>query len=464
MKIENLISGIEVLLVVGSNSVSVDHINFDSRNVNPNSLFISAKGIENDGHDYIDEAIKNGAKAIVHQSDISKKLQGITYIQVPDSRKAIGLIAQNFYDHPSRHTKLVGVTGTNGKTTIATLLFKLFRNLGYHTALISTVENRIDDVAYSTDHTTPDPITLNAFLKKAVESDVQYVFMECSSHGIEEERIAGLEFAGGIFTNLTLDHLDYHGTFEKYADTKKKFFDRLSKKAFALTNADDPKNRYMVQDTLARIYLFSVDSPADFTGRMDTTLIGEFNLSNVLAVYATAILLGIPKDTVRSVLKTLKPPQGRVEIVESKSGVRGVVDYAHTPDALENILKTLKELVGFDKQIITVVGCGGDRDKSKRPLMGNIATSLSDYVIFTSDNPRSENPDDILADITRDISKKYTNYECLVDRAEAIKKACDMARSGDIILVAGKGHETYQIFTNRSIHFSDIEELKKNFN
>lgn len=464
MRIRDLISRLGVLEVIGNTSVSVDCVNFDSRKSAQNSLFISTKGIENDGHDYIDEAIRKGARAIIHQGSIKKKVEGITYIKVSDSRQSIGIVAQNFYNHPSRRLKLVGVTGTNGKTTTVTLLFKIFRALGHHVALVSTVENRIDDKIYETDHTTPDPLTLTSFLRQAVDSGTEYAFIECSSHGIEEERIAGLEFAGGIFTNLTLDHLDYHGTFEKYAEVKKRFFDQLPENAFALANIDDQRGKYMLSETSAHKYFFSLNSSADFIGTLKTKLIGRFNTYNALAVYAVATLLGAPDKKVRQILSKLKPPTGRLEFIKSKKGIYGVVDYAHTPDALENVLKTLKDLKGEGKSLITLVGCGGDRDKTKRPIMGEIAVSFSDYVIFTSDNPRTEDPDTILSDIVAGVPKEVKNYECYLDRAEAIKKACDMAHSGDIILVAGKGHETYQIFKDKSTHFSDLEELNRHLN
>lgn len=461
VKIKDLIPGLDILKVVGDVSIYIDNLSFDSRKIAKNSLFISVEGIENDGHDFIDETIKKGARAIVHQKNIKRKKEGITYIQVSDSRRSIGIIAQNFYNHPSHRLKLIGVTGTNGKTTIVTLLFKIFRVLGYHVALISTVENRIDEKIYLTNHTTPDPITLTKFLKEAVDNHVEYAFMECSSHGIEEERIAGLEFAGGIFTNLTLDHLDYHKTFKKYTEVKKRFFDQLSEKTFALANADDPKGKYMLSNTLARKYFFSLSSSAEFTSVPKTKLIGRFNAYNVLAVYASTTLLGITKKKVRTILSKLDPPSGRLEFVKSKKGVLGVVDYAHTPDALKNILTTLNDLRKRGKKLITLIGCGGDRDKTKRPIMGKVAVTLSDYVIFTSDNPRGEEPNDILNDIVAGVPKKAKNYECISDRTKAIKRICNMVSSGDIVLAAGKGHETCQIFKDKTIHFSDLEKLNR---
>ncbi len=354
---------------------------------------------------------------------------------------------------------IVGVTGTNGKTTIATLLFRLYRKLGYNVALVSTVENRINEKTYKTNYTTPPANSLNKFLQKAVRKGVKYVFMECSSHGIHQKRIAGINFTGGIFTNLTQDHLDYHGTMDKYAKAKKKFFDSLPKEAFALSNMDDKYGKYILSGTKAKKYFYSLRSPANFTEILNTQLIGKFNKYNVLAVYATAVLLGAPKVRIKTILKSLEPPVGRLELVESKRGSLGVVDYAHTPDALKNVLETLRNIYR-KRKIITVVGCGGDRDKTKRPIMGKIAVDLSNYVIFTSDNPRSESPKKILKDITSKLVRK-NKYECQEDRAEAIKKACDIANARDIILIAGKGHEDYQILRKRKIHFSDKKVLER---
>lgn len=360
-----------------------------------------------------------------------------------------------------KRLKIVGVTGTNGKTTIATMLFRIFRRLGYSVALVSTVENRINEESYRTNYTTPPANSLNKFLHKAARQGVKYVFMECSSHGIHQRRIAGINFTGGIFTNLTQDHLDYHGTMEKYAKAKKKFFDHLSQKSFALSNSDDLYGKYMLNDTQAKKYFYSLKSPANFTEVIKTKLIGKFNRYNILAIYATSIILGITKARVKSVLKNLEPPIGRLELVASKRGLLGVVDYAHTPDALRNVLETLRDTYK-KRRIITVVGCGGDRDKTKRPVMGKIAADLSDYTIFTSDNPRSENPKKILKEITSKLTNK-NKCEQEEDRAEAIKKACSMAKAKDIILVAGKGHENYQIVGKNRIPFSDKEALSHNF-
>lgn len=357
--------------------------------------------------------------------------------------------------------KIVGVTGTNGKTTIATLLFRLFRKLGYSVALVSTVENRINERSYRTNYTTPPANSLNKFLEKAKTEKVKYVFMECSSHGIHRRRIAGINFTGGIFTNLTQDHLDYHGTMKKYAKAKKKFFDYMSREAFALSNADDKYSKYMLSGTKAKKYFYSLKSRTDFTEVINTKLMGKFNQYNVLAVYATAVLLGIPKVKIKSVLKNLEPPTGRLELIKSNKGTLGIVDYAHTPDALKNVLETLRNIYR-KRKIITVVGCGGDRDKTKRPAMGRIARDLSDYTIFTSDNPRSENPKKILKEITSKLTNK-NKYEQEENRAEAIKKACNMAKAKNIILVAGKGHENYQIIGKKKIHFSDKETLTQNF-
>ncbi len=356
--------------------------------------------------------------------------------------------------------KIIGVTGTNGKTTTTTLLFKLFRKLGYKTALISTVVNQINEKTYKTNYTTPPSVLLNKFLKKAARNGVQYVFMECSSHGIHQNRIAGINFTGGIFTNLTHDHLNYHKSMEQYAEAKKKFFDSLSPEAFALSNLDDTYGQYMLRDTRARKFFYSLKRPADFKKNIETKLIGQFNKYNVLAIYAAATLLAVQKDRVERVLKNLEAPKGRMEQVRSKTGKLGIVDYSHTPDALEKALRTIKSTYK-NRKIITVVGCGGNGDKTKRPIMGKIAVDLSDYVIFTSDNPRNENPQEILKNITSKLREK-NKYESIENREEAIKKALHLAGKRSIILVAGKGHEDYQILGKKKIYFSDQEIIAKN--
>jgi UDP-N-acetylmuramoyl-L-alanyl-D-glutamate--2,6-diaminopimelate ligase len=370
-------------------------------------------------------------------------------------------MTRNYTPTEPINLKVIGVTGTNGKTTVATLLYRLFRDLGYNTALVSTVENKINDKTYKTNYTTPPNPALIAFFKKARRNNVEYIFMECSSHGIAQNRLAGLKFSGGIFTNLTRDHLDYHKTPAKYAKAKKRFFDDLPEEAFALANADDLKAGYMLRDTRARKYFYSLVSESDFSNPPKTKLIGKFNAYNALAVYATATILGAHKNKIKKAIRELDPPPGRLELVKSNTGITGVVDYAHTPDALENVLKTLRESFGKRKKIITVVGCGGERDKTKRPMMGKIACKLSDHVVFTSDNPRNEKPETILNDIIAGIPKSFKNYESIEDRAEAIKKAHSLAVAGDIILVAGKGHENYQIFKDKTVRFSDKKILEK---
>ena len=473
-------ANVEVLEINGDVSTQVQSVNFFSSVSAPNSLFVSAKNIEHDGFNSIVEAVQNGAVVVVHESELTKdeQIAGIIYVKVQNGARALGIIANNFYDNPSESFKLVGVTGTNGKTTIATSLYKLFKTLGYKVALISTVENKINDEVFKTTHTTPTPVNLASILEKAKESGVEYVFMECSSHGIEEERIAGLRFAGGIFTNLTQDHLNFHGTMEKYARAKKKFFDNLPSGAFALSNADDLKGEYMLQDTQAKKYFYGIDKKASFLATdvhvsfqgtnfkinekpVQSKLIGTFNIYNLLAVYGAAHLLGISADIIIPILHQIDPPSGRLEIFKSNNGVYGIVDFAHTPDALDKVITTLIETKEKNKKIITVVGCGGGGDKSKRPQMGEIVARLSDYAIFTSDNPRMENPNDVIQQIVVGVPSDACNFECITDRKSAIIKAVSIAEAGDIVLVAGKGHEDYQDIGGKKIYYSDQEELQK---
>ncbi len=477
-KVSELIKNIDVVNFTGNSSAQVTSIHLNSREVRPNSLFVAIKGSSDDGSKYIQEAIKNGAKVIVCDSKQREYNPDTTYIQVKNSRIAVAQIATIFYGNPSRKLKLVGVTGTNGKTTTATLLYKLFLSLNKKAALISTIENKIGNKTYKTSHTTPDPIKLNELLSKAVAAKCKYAFMECSSHAIDQHRIHGLHFAGAIFTNLTLDHLDYHKTIQNYAKAKKKLFDMLPKNAFAVVNADDKKWSFMIKDTSAKKYSIGIkNTKASFKIKqieqslsgsnikindllMYTKLIGKFNVHNVVGIFVVAKLLGIQEKKIIFAISKLQPPKGRLEFIRSKSGIYGVVDYAHTPDALENALNTLKEIVGKNK-ILTVVGCGGDRDTSKRPIMANIAQKMSDTVILTSDNPRTEDPKKIVRDMVNGLSKEAKNYICEIDRKKAILQASNLARSGDIILVAGKGHENYQIFKDKTVAFSDMDELKK---
>lgn len=481
-KLKELINELEIVSILGSTEKTISEIHFDSRKVIPDSIFVAIRGNEKDGNVFIESSIKSGATVIIHNVELENKIVGVTYIMVKDSRKALAQLAQNFYDNPSQKLKLIGATGTNGKTTTVTLLFKLFRNLGHHVALLSTVENKIDDEVFEATHTTPDPVTLARFLDSAVKNGCKYAFMECSSHAIDQKRTSGLNFAGVIFTNLTQDHLDYHKTLDAYADAKKEIFDSLPLTSFAIGNLDDDRAKYMFGDTKANKYFFGIKNNIDLNfqatkinqsldglnffineNKIESKLIGNFNIHNILGVYAAAKLLGIKENKIINKIRLLTPPVGRLEFVKSDTGIFCVVDYAHTPDALLNVLNTLREVLGKNSKIITVVGCGGDRDKTKRSIMGSIACKLSDLVIFTSDNPRSEDPDDILVDIVSDLPKKSSNYKCIVDRAEAISESYKKALPGDIVLVAGKGHETYQIFKDKTIHFSDIEELQKNF-
>ena len=459
MVLKELIKNIRTLNITGSTEKEITGVNIDSRRIETGHLFVAMKGTQTDGHAYIGKAITQGAAAILCEDMPESTVDGVTYIQVESTEDVVGEVATTFYGNPSRHLKLVGVTGTNGKTTIATLLYNMFRKLGYKCGLLSTVCNYIEDEQIPADHTTPDPIALNQLLSRMVQAGCQYAFMECSSHAIAQKRIGGLKFAGGIFTNLTRDHLDYHKTFENYRDAKKAFFDGLPKGAFAITNADDKNGMVMVQNTKATVKTYSTRSMADFRAKIlechfggmyleidgrevGVQFIGKFNVSNLLAVYGAAIMLGEKPDNVLLVMSTLKSVSGRLDPVHSPEGYTAIVDYAHTPDALENVLKAIHEVLNGKGQVITVCGAGGNRDKGKRPLMAQEAVKQSDKVIITSDNPRFEEPqaiiDDMLAGLTTQQMKKVIS---IVDRKEAIRTACMMAQKGDVILVAGKGHE-----------------------
>lgn len=476
MKISKLIKNIDILKIKRNTDIDISSINFDSRKTKKGSLFIAVRGTNNDGNLFIKDAIKNGAVAVIYDSNIKNFDENTTYIKVRDSHIALAEIASNFYENPSRKLELVGVTGTNGKTTVATLLYKLFLSLDHKTALISTIENKINKKTLPTTHTTPDPITLNKLLAEAVKKGCKYAFMECSSHAIDQKRIHGLEFAGCIFTNLTHDHLDYHKTLQKYAETKKKLFDFLPEKSFAIANADDKKHQFMLKDTKARKYTYSIKKDSDYFGKVinksmdgstilingkkiETKLIGDFNTHNILAIFATAKILKITESKIITNISKLNPPKGRLEFIKSKRGIYGVVDYAHTPDALEKILITIKS-IGGNHKIITVIGCGGDRDKTKRPIMARIACKMSDFSIFTSDNPRSEKPEKIIKDMILGLTDNK-KFQCIIDRKKAIISACKKATSGDIVLVAGKGHENYQIFKDKTVFFSDLDNLNK---
>ena len=481
MVLKELIKNIRTLNITGSTEKEITGVNIDSRRIETGHLFVAMKGTQTDGHAYIGKAITQGAAAILCEDMPESTVDGVTYIQVESTEDVVGEVATTFYGDPSRHLKLVGVTGTNGKTTIATLLYNMFRKLGYKCGLLSTVCNYIEDEQIPADHTTPDPIALNQLLSRMVQAGCQYAFMECSSHAIAQKRIGGLKFAGGIFTNLTRDHLDYHKTFENYRDAKKAFFDGLPKGAFAITNADDKNGMVMVQNTKATVKTYSTRSMADFRAKIlechfggmyleingrevGVQFIGKFNVSNLLAVYGAAIMLGEKPDNVLLVMSTLKSVSGRLDPVHSPEGYTAIVDYAHTPDALENVLKAIHEVLNGKGQVITVCGAGGNRDKGKRPLMAQEAVKQSDKVIITSDNPRFEEPqaiiDDMLAGLTAQQMKKVIS---IVDRKEAIRTACMMAHKGDVILVAGKGHENYQEVCGVKHHFDDKEVLKEVF-
>jgi len=476
--IQDIIRSIEVISVSGESEPVVTAIEFDSRKVTSGSLFVAVKGTKSDGHVYIQSAVDSGATAVICERLPDNPDEKISWIRTGDSAKALGQVSSAFFGDPSSHLKLVGVTGTNGKTTIATLLYRTFRALGYKCGLFSTVCNYINDRELPATHTTPDPVQLNRSMAEMVESGCDYAFMEVSSHSVDQQRIAGLTFSGGIFTNLTHDHLDYHLTFNNYLQAKKGFFDGLSAGAFALVNVDDRNGRVMLQNCKASKYTFSVKGMADFRCRIIeqgfegmglrigeeevwTRFIGEFNASNLLAVYAASMLLGGGKKEILTIMSDLRPVAGRLESVESQSGITGIVDYAHTPDALVNVIDTINKIRDGGQQLITVVGAGGDRDRTKRPKMAAICAEGSSKVILTSDNPRTENPEKILDDletgITPDVRKKVLRIS---DRREAIRTAVMLAAEGDIILVAGKGHETYQEINGVRHHFDDREELK----
>ncbi len=457
----DILENVTIVETHGNLDVSVANVSLSSNDIVEHSLFTAIVGNITDGHIFINDVIKKGAKVIVYQSDITDFENGITYVRVPDTKTALGVMAGNFYDNPSFKLRLVGITGTNGKTTTATLLHQLFLGLGQKAGMIGTVANKINNDSFEAVRTTPDQVSLNKLLAEMVDAGCDYCFMEASSHAVSEKRIAGLHFVGGIFTNLTQDHLDYHKTMEDYRDAKKSFFDALSENAFALSNLDDPNGKYMLSGTYANKYFYSLKEDADFNEQLETKLLGRFNAYNALAVYATAVLLDEDRGKIKNVLKTLEPVEGRFNYIKSDSGIIGIVDYAHTPDALENVLNTIQEMNAIGN-IITVIGCGGDRDKTKRPIMASIGYNMSDILILTSDNPRSEKAEDILADMKSGIIPDDSKEMLIIpERKEAIKKAVLMAHAGDYILIAGKGHEKYQEVNGVKTHFDDMEELKK---
>ena len=481
MKLEKLIGGITANYIIGDTSIEITGINIDSRLIEEGHVFVAVKGTQTDGHVYIEKAIEKGASAIVCETIPANITDHITYIQVPNSEDIVGELATLYYDDPTSQLELVGVTGTNGKTTIATLLYNMFRKFGYKVGLISTVCNYIDNEPIPTSHTTPDPITLNKLLGRMANEGCKYVFMEVSSHSVSQKRIGGLKFAGGIFTNLTRDHLDYHKTVDNYLKAKKTFFDNLPKSAFALTNADDKNGLVMTQNTKAKVYSYSLRNLSDFKAKvledsfegmlleMDrkeicVQFIGRFNAYNVLAVYAAACLLGKKAEDVLLTLSTLCPVSGRFESLHSPKGYTAIIDYAHTPDALTNVLSTIQEVLKGKGNVITVVGAGGNRDKGKRPIMAQEAVKQSDKVIITSDNPRFEDPQEIINDMTSGLNKdNMSKVLCIIDRENAIKTACMLAQSGDAVLVAGKGHENYQEIQGIKHHFDDKEVIEKIF-
>jgi UDP-N-acetylmuramoyl-L-alanyl-D-glutamate--2,6-diaminopimelate ligase len=482
MKLEDLIKSIEVAEVKGATDRDITGIHIDSRQVTEGHLFVAMRGTTADGHAYIGRAIEQGAVAIVCETLPEVLDDKVTYVRVKDSEDIVGKLATTFYGDPTSKLELVGVTGTNGKTTIATLLYKMFRQLGYKVGLISTVCNYVDGEAVPTEHTTPDPITLNQLLGRMADEGCKYAFMEVSSHSVAQKRIGGLKFAGGIFTNLTRDHLDYHKTVENYLKAKKTFFDNLPRTAFALTNLDDKNGLVMTQNTRAKVATYSLRSISDFKGKVledgfegmlmefnrtevNVHFTGRFNASNLLAVFGAACLLGKKPEDVLLVLSTLTPVAGRFDTIRSPKGFTAIVDYAHTPDALVNVLTTIQEVLNGRGKIITVVGAGGNRDKGKRPLMAQEAAKYSDKLVITSDNPRFEEPQDIINDMLAGLGKQEMERTVsIVDRKEAIRTACMLAEKGDVILVAGKGHENYQDVKGVKHHFDDREILKAIFN
>lgn len=473
--LKDILYKVSVEKVIGSTNISIDAIQFDSRKVTQNTLFIAQKGLNVDAHKFIDATIENGAVAIICQEIPQHIHPEVTYIQVVNSNEALAIVASNFYGNPSEKLKLVGVTGTNGKTTIATLLYTLFKKAGYKAGLLSTIKIMVDDIEFPATHTTPDSITINKILHDLVLAGAQFCFMEVSSHGIHQKRTAGLHFEGGIFTNLTHDHLDYHDTFAEYRDVKKSFFDQLPKTSFALVNIDDKNGAVMLQNTSAKKYSYALKTVADYKVKIlenqfdglflqinnhevYARLIGTFNAYNLLAIYAAADLLGLDELENLRIISELNNVDGRFQHAISAGGINTIVDYAHTPDALQNVLETINIIRSNNEQVITVVGCGGDRDKTKRPKMGHIASALSNQVIFTSDNPRSEDPDVIIKEMEAGVSpENQKKIISITDRRQAIKTACKLANKDDIILIAGKGHETYQIIGNVKSDFDDFK-------
>ena len=480
--LKEIIYKVAIEAVKGSTDIPVHKMDFDSRNILVNDVFVAIRGTISDGHNYIDKAIDLGAVAIV--CDIFPEIlaKGITYIQVKDTNKALAFMAANYFGNPSKNLKLVGITGTNGKTTIASLLFQLFKKAGFKVGLLSTVKIVVDDIEYKATHTTPDSITINHYLKEMTEAEVEYCFMEVSSHGIHQKRTEALHFAGGVFSNLSHDHLDYHATFSEYRDVKKSFFDNLPKTAFALSNIDDKNGLVMLQNTAAQKRTYALKSYAEYKAQILENqlsglllkingnevwvkLIGTFNAYNLLAIYGTAVELGLESLEVLRLLSDLESVSGRFQFIVSDTNITAIVDYAHTPDALENVLKTINDIRTKNEQLITVIGCGGNRDKEKRPIMAGIATELSDNVILTSDNPRNEDPEVIIAEMEQGVApQNHKKSLSITDRKQAIKTACQLAQPNDIILIAGKGHETYQEIQGVRHDFDDMKTITELLN
>ncbi|MEW5674931.1 UDP-N-acetylmuramoyl-L-alanyl-D-glutamate--2,6-diaminopimelate ligase [Flavobacterium enshiense] len=465
--------------VKGSTDIEVNKIEFDSRKIVSNDIFVAIKGTVSDGHDFIEKAINLGATVVVCEDMPSLIIEGVTYVKVVNTNSALAFMAANFYGNPSTDLKLVGVTGTNGKTTIATLLYQLFKNAGYKVGLLSTVKILVDETEYKATHTTPDSLTINYYLSEMVATGCDFCFMEVSSHGIHQKRTEGLHFTGGIFTNLSHDHLDYHATFAEYRDVKKSYFDNLPKTAFAITNNDDKNGAVMLQNTKAKKLTYALKSYADYRAQVLENqlsgllmkindqevwvrLIGSFNAYNLLAIFGAAVQLGMEEQEALRLLSELESVSGRFQFIVSESKITAIVDYAHTPDALENVLKTIEDIRTKNEQLITVVGCGGDRDTTKRPIMAKIASEMSDKAIFTSDNPRSEQPEAIIEDMEKGVEgQNFKKILSIVDRKQAIKTACQLAQSGDIVLIAGKGHETYQEIKGVRYDFDDMKIVKE---
>jgi UDP-N-acetylmuramoyl-L-alanyl-D-glutamate--2,6-diaminopimelate ligase len=477
--LKDILYKVHIEAVTGDTNISIRELVFDSRKVQQNDVFVAIKGYEFDGHSYINQAIRAGAVAVICDEIPEKIVNGITYIQVDSGSSALAIMASNFYGNPSENLQLIGVTGTNGKTTIATLLYQLFKKAGYKVGLLSTVRILVDETEYKATHTTPDSLTINSYLHKMNDEGVEYCFMEVSSHGIHQKRTEGLLFAGGIFSNLSHDHLDYHDTFAEYRDVKKKFFDELPKDAFCLVNIDDKNGLIMMQNTKAKKYTYALKTYADYRAQVLenrlaglllkindnevwTKLIGSFNAYNLLSIYATADLLGLEEIEILRLMSELENVSGRFEYFITKNKITAIIDYAHTPDALKNVLQTINNIRTGNEQLITVVGCGGDRDVTKRPKMGNIASSLSTKAIFTSDNPRTEDPLSIIEAIEAGVEpQNYKKTLSITDRKQAIKTACQMANDNDIILIAGKGHETYQEINGKRTDFDDYKIAKE---